>query len=45
VIEVLRPNRQTRRRHGKTDVIDAVAAARAVLTGEATGKPRRTTGR
>jgi transposase len=40
VIEVLRPNRQTRRRHGKTDVIDAVAAARAVLTGEATGKPK-----
>jgi transposase len=40
VTEVLRPNRQTRRRHGKTDVIDAVAAARAVLTGEATGKPK-----
>ena len=37
---MLRPTRQTRRRHGKTDVIDAVAAARAVLTGEATGKPR-----
>lgn len=40
VVEVLRPNRQTRRRHGKTDVVDAVAAARAVLTGEATGQPK-----
>jgi transposase len=30
VIEVARPNRQVRRRHGKTDVIDAIAAARAV---------------
>lgn len=33
VIEVSRPNRQVRRRHGKTDVIDAIAAARAVLSG------------
>ena len=40
VVEVLRPNRQTRRRHGKTDVVDAVAAARAVLTGEAAGQPK-----
>lgn len=30
VIEVSRPNRQVRRRHGKTDVVDAIAAARAV---------------
>jgi transposase len=30
VIEVARPNRQVRRRHGKTDVVDAIAAARAV---------------
>jgi transposase len=36
VIDVSRPNRQVRRRHGKTDVIDAVAAARPVLSGEAT---------
>jgi transposase len=35
VIEVSRPNRQVRRRHGKTDVIDAIAAARAVLSGQA----------
>ena len=44
VIEVARPNRQVRRRHGKTDVVDAIAAARAVLSGEATGdaqEPRR----
>jgi transposase len=36
VIEVSRPNRQVRRQHGKTDVIDAIAAARAVLSGQAT---------
>ena len=40
VIEVSRPNRQVRRRHGKTDVIDAIAAARAVLSGEATATPK-----
>src|SRR6187431_2894363 len=31
VVEVDRPNRQTRYRHGKSDPIDAEAAARAVL--------------
>ena len=36
VIEVSRPNRQVRRRHGKTDVVDAIAAARAVVSGQAT---------
>jgi transposase len=40
VIEVARPNRQVRRRHAKTDVVDAIAAARAVLSGEATGSPK-----
>lgn len=40
VIEVARPNRQVRRRHGKTDVIDAIAAARAVLSGEASATPK-----
>ena len=40
VIEVARPNRQVRRRHGKTDIVDAVAAARAVLSGEATATPK-----
>jgi transposase len=29
-----------RRRFGKTDVVDAIAAARAVQSGEATGKPK-----
>jgi transposase len=37
VIEVDRPDRSTRRRHGKSDPIDAEAAARAVLAGRATG--------
>jgi transposase len=36
VIEVDRPNRQARRRHGKSDSIDAVEAARAALSGRAT---------
>ena len=37
VIEVDRPNRQERSRHGKSDPIDAVEAARAALSGRATG--------
>jgi transposase len=36
IIEVNRPNRQTRHRRGKSDPVDAEAAARAVLAGEAT---------
>ena len=40
VVEVSRPNRQVRRRHGKSDVIDPIAAARAVLTGEARAVPK-----
>jgi transposase len=40
VVEVERPNRQTRRRRGKSDPIDAEAAARAVLAGTATGQPK-----
>lgn len=40
VVEVGRPNRQVRRRHGKTDVVDAIAAGRAVLSGEATATPK-----
>ena len=35
VIEVDRPNRQARRRHGKSDTVDAVEAARAALSGRA----------
>lgn len=40
VIEVARPNRQVRRQFGKTGVIDAIAAARAVQSGEAAGVPK-----
>ena len=36
VIEVNRPDRAARRSKGKTDVVDAEAAARAVLSGRAT---------
>jgi transposase len=35
VIEVDRPNRQVRRRAGKSDPIDAIEAARAVISGRA----------
>jgi transposase len=38
--EVLRPNRQVRRRRGKTDVVDAIAAARSVINGEASARPK-----
>ena len=41
VLEVNRPNRQARRQHGKSDPIDAEAAARAVLAGTATALPNR----
>ena len=44
VREVIRPNRQHRRRYGKSDPADAVAAARSVLNGEADGLPRGGTG-
>lgn len=40
VVEVMRPNRQTRRRKGKSDPADAEAAARAVLSAEAVGSPK-----
>lgn len=40
VIEVARPNRQVRRLKGKSDTIDAIAAARAVLSGEAGATPK-----
>jgi transposase len=36
VVEVNRPDRAARRRHGKTDTIDATAAAHAVLSARAT---------
>lgn len=37
VVEVGRPDRRTRRQHGKADATDAEAAARAVQAGMATG--------
>ena len=40
VVEVDRPNRQLRHRHGKSDPTDALAAARAALSGQATGIPK-----
>ena len=40
VVEVDRPNRQTRRRVGKSDPADAISAARAVLSGSATVTPK-----
>src|SRR5664280_2852446 len=40
VVEVNRPDRSTRHRRGKSDPIDAEAAARAVLAGPATGIPK-----
>ena len=39
VVEVNRPDRQARRRRGKSDPVDAEAAARAVLAGQATAIP------
>jgi transposase len=44
VVEVDRPNRQTRRRRGKSDPVDAEVAARAALCGEASGRPKSRTG-
>jgi transposase len=40
VVEVNRPDRSTRRRHGKSDPIDAQAAARATLAGVAATTPK-----
>ncbi len=45
VIEVDRPNRKTRRFQGKSDPIDAIAAAKAALAGERTGVPKQRDGR
>jgi transposase len=44
VIEVSRPNRQDRRRQGKSDPIDAINAARAVLSESATTTPKHREG-
>lgn len=44
VLEVNRPDRQLRHQHGKSDPVDAEAAARAVLSGQATAVPKSGTG-
>lgn len=44
VVEVNRPDRAVRRRVGKSDPIDAEAAARTALSGHATATPKDTTG-
>jgi transposase len=43
VLEVNRPDRSARRRRGKSDSVDAEAAARAVQAGEASAVPRPVT--
>ena len=45
VVEVDRPNRQTRRRLGRSDPIDAISAARAALSGAARVTPKLRNGR
>jgi transposase len=40
VIEVDRPNRQKRRKHGKSDQLDAVEAARGALSGRCEGRAK-----
>ena len=40
LLEVDRPDRAARRQHGKSDAVDAEAAARAVLSGRATATPK-----
>lgn len=44
VVEVNRPNRQKRRQRGKSDPQDAINAALAALSGEATATPKPRTG-
>ena len=45
VIEISCPNRQRRRSHGKSDPVDAITAAKAVLSGEAVIEPKTRTGK
>ena len=44
VVEVDRPNRQKRRRQGKSDTLDAESAARAAQGGDANGSAKTRTG-
>ena len=45
VVEVDRPDRKARRANGKSDPLDAYAAARAALSGSASGTPKLRDGR
>jgi transposase len=44
VVEVSCPDRQERRSHGKSDPVDAIAAARAAQSGKARAQPKTRTG-
>lgn len=44
VVEVNQPDKAAQRRHGKTDMVDAEAAARAVLSGRATSVAKTSDG-
>jgi transposase len=44
LVEVDRPDRATRRHHGKSDPVDAEAAARAAQSGRSTGVPKHRDG-
>ena len=44
VREISRPNRKTRRNHGKSDVLDAINAARTALSGDGTATPNTADG-
>ncbi len=44
MVEVTRPYRQLRDRHGKSDSLDAEGAARSVLSGRAMAEPKTQTG-
>jgi transposase len=45
VLEVDRPDRADRRRHGKSDTLDAIAAAQAALAGRRASIPKSRDGR
>ena len=45
MVEVDRPDRKVRRAKGKSDPVDAYAAAKAALNGDATGTPKTRDGR
>jgi len=45
IVEIDRPDRKARRAQGKSDPLDAYSAARAVLSGTATGEPKTRDGR